>query len=335
MASSSDQVSNPPVTTSTITSLTVAVSASSPTDAVPVAPSDAMPPPPAPVAPSDAPAPPSDEAPPSSSGVKRGRGKIRMRKMEKETNRLVTFSKRKSGLFKKANELCTLCGVECALVVFSPAEKVFSFGIPSVNDVMDRYLSGNPPNPDPSQPPQPAPVQVPQNTEDGQNQGQADTLIKKLSDELSNLTDALEASRQNGLTLDKMREERKAAHWVAIPVSDMGGRQLDALKKGLSDLKGIVCSIAEQLFQASASMSSVPAPFSFQGAGPPPSGGFPGGPSNYEPDEAGPSGGFPGGPSNYGPDEAGPSGGFPGGPSDYGPNEAGPSGGASGGGFGF
>uniref|UniRef100_A0A7N0UND9 MADS-box domain-containing protein n=1 Tax=Kalanchoe fedtschenkoi TaxID=63787 RepID=A0A7N0UND9_KALFE len=72
--------------------------------------------------------PPSDEAPRNSSGAKKskGRGKIRMRKMEKDTNMLVTFSKRKSGLFKKANELCTLCGAECAMMVFSPADKVSS-----------------------------------------------------------------------------------------------------------------------------------------------------------------------------------------------------------------
>ncbi|AES62808.1 MADS-box transcription factor family protein, putative [Medicago truncatula] len=48
-------------------------------------------------------------------------------------NLQVTFSKRRSGLFKKVSEFCTLCGVDVALVVFSPSEKVFSFGHPNVD----------------------------------------------------------------------------------------------------------------------------------------------------------------------------------------------------------
>lgn len=51
------------------------------------------------------------------------------------------FSKRRSGLFKKANELCILCGVDVALFVFSPSEKIFSFGHPNTDEVIDRYLS--------------------------------------------------------------------------------------------------------------------------------------------------------------------------------------------------
>ncbi|KAJ0010209.1 hypothetical protein Pint_33607 [Pistacia integerrima] len=54
----------------------------------------------------------------------KGRQKVEMVKMPNESNLQVTFSKRRSGLFKKASELCTLCGAEVALVVFSPGKKV-------------------------------------------------------------------------------------------------------------------------------------------------------------------------------------------------------------------
>ncbi|KAJ6852965.1 agamous-like MADS-box protein AGL62 [Iris pallida] len=54
----------------------------------------------------------------------------------------VCFSKRRAGVFKKANELSVLCGAEVALVVFSPAGKPFSFGHPSVDHVASVYLSG-------------------------------------------------------------------------------------------------------------------------------------------------------------------------------------------------
>ncbi|CAI0385665.1 unnamed protein product [Linum tenue] len=67
-----------------------------------------------------------------------------MVKMVKDSNRQVTFSKRRSGLFKKASELCTLCGVEIAIIVFSPGHKVFSFGHPSIQALLDRFLARNP-----------------------------------------------------------------------------------------------------------------------------------------------------------------------------------------------
>ncbi|CAJ2630580.1 unnamed protein product [Trifolium pratense] len=71
----------------------------------------------------------------------KGRQKIEMKKMGNESNLQVTFSKRRSGLFKKASEFCTLCGVDVALVIFSPSEKVFSFGHPDIDMVINRYIS--------------------------------------------------------------------------------------------------------------------------------------------------------------------------------------------------
>lgn len=71
-----------------------------------------------------------------------------MAKMENESNLQVTFSKRRSGLFKKASELNTLCGADIAVIVFSPGGKVYSFGHPSVELVLNRFLNINqqPPN---------------------------------------------------------------------------------------------------------------------------------------------------------------------------------------------
>lgn len=65
--------------------------------------------------------------------------------MSKESNLQVTFSKRRSGLFKKASELSTLCGAEIAIIVFSPGNRVFSFGHPGVETIIDRYFTRNPP----------------------------------------------------------------------------------------------------------------------------------------------------------------------------------------------
>ena len=77
----------------------------------------------------------------------KGRQKIVMAKMSKESNLRVTFSKRRSGLFKKASELSTLCGVEIAIVVFSPRKRVFSFGHPNVEQIFDKFLDAQNPSP--------------------------------------------------------------------------------------------------------------------------------------------------------------------------------------------
>ncbi|KAI4974768.1 hypothetical protein ZWY2020_048375 [Hordeum vulgare] len=58
---------------------------------------------------------------------KRKRGRVELRRIEDRTSRQVRFSKRRSGLFKKAFELSVLCDVEVALVVFSPAGRLYEF----------------------------------------------------------------------------------------------------------------------------------------------------------------------------------------------------------------
>ncbi|MFS7972053.1 putative transcription factor MADS-type1 family [Helianthus anomalus] len=53
------------------------------------------------------------------------RQKTQIRKIENLAARQVTFSKRRRGLFKKAQELSTLCDVDVALIVFSATGKLF------------------------------------------------------------------------------------------------------------------------------------------------------------------------------------------------------------------
>ncbi|KAL2342565.1 hypothetical protein Fmac_003850 [Flemingia macrophylla] len=69
-----------------------------------------------------------------------GRRKIEIVKVMDPNTRQVTFSKRRTGLFKKANELSILCGAEIAIIVFSPGNKPYSFGHPSVDVVAAKFL---------------------------------------------------------------------------------------------------------------------------------------------------------------------------------------------------
>ncbi|KAL8140361.1 hypothetical protein V2J09_006382 [Rumex salicifolius] len=70
-----------------------------------------------------------------------GRKKVQMKKIADKNSRYVTFSKRRSGLFKKAAEIATLCAAQIAIIVFSPTGKPFSFGQPSAEAVTDRFLN--------------------------------------------------------------------------------------------------------------------------------------------------------------------------------------------------
>ncbi|KAK8933465.1 Agamous-like MADS-box protein AGL61 [Platanthera zijinensis] len=70
----------------------------------------------------------------------KGRKKIEIKPILNAGSRKVCFSKRRQGLFTKANELCILCGTEVVILFFSPAGKPFSYGHPSMENVVDRFL---------------------------------------------------------------------------------------------------------------------------------------------------------------------------------------------------
>uniref|UniRef100_A0A804UIK3 Uncharacterized protein n=1 Tax=Zea mays TaxID=4577 RepID=A0A804UIK3_MAIZE len=62
-----------------------------------------------------------------------------IRRIESAAARQVTFSKRRRGLFKKAEELAVLCDADVALVVFSATGRLSQFASSSVNDIVDKY----------------------------------------------------------------------------------------------------------------------------------------------------------------------------------------------------
>lgn len=69
-----------------------------------------------------------------------GRRKIPIRKISDKQALQVTFSKRRKGLFKKASEISVLCGAQVGSIVFSPGGKPYTFGSPSLDHVIDRFL---------------------------------------------------------------------------------------------------------------------------------------------------------------------------------------------------
>ncbi|XP_017225100.2 agamous-like MADS-box protein AGL62 [Daucus carota subsp. sativus] len=164
----------------------------------------------------------------------KGRQKIVMAKMSKESSLRVTFSKRRSGLFKKASELSTLCGVEIAMVVFSPGKRVFSFGHPNVEQIFDKFLDAQ--NPGPTNSTSLQLVQALRSARAG-----------LLNTQLSELLNHLEEQKQQGEELIKLRKQGQKMFWWEAPVDDLGFEQLDMLKRGMEDQKRNIATQAQKL----------------------------------------------------------------------------------------
>ncbi|KAG4911768.1 hypothetical protein JHK82_052368 [Glycine max] len=56
-----------------------------------------------------------------------GRGRVQLKQIENKISRQVTFSKRRTGLRKKANEISVLCDAQVALIVFNAKGKLFEY----------------------------------------------------------------------------------------------------------------------------------------------------------------------------------------------------------------
>ncbi|AES67005.1 putative transcription factor MADS-type1 family [Medicago truncatula] len=179
------------------------------------------------------------------SGAKktRGRQKIEMKKMSNESNLQVTFSKRRSGLFKKASELCTLCGAYIALIIFSPSEKVFSFGYPNVETVIDRYLSLIPPQND----------GIMEFMEDFRR-----AKVRELNGILTRMNDAIDIDKNRENELNQQRKMNGGQFWWTRPIDEMNMVQLDLLKKALEDLQKLVRQHADRVEMQGTSTQALP-----------------------------------------------------------------------------
>lgn len=66
---------------------------------------------------------------------------MELKRIENKISRQVTFSKRRSGLLKKAHEISVLCDAEVALIVFSTKGKLFEYAsdFSSMEGILERY----------------------------------------------------------------------------------------------------------------------------------------------------------------------------------------------------
>ncbi|KDP37947.1 hypothetical protein JCGZ_04590 [Jatropha curcas] len=150
-----------------------------------------------------------------------GRKKIEMKMVKDDNSRQVTFSKRRTGLFKKANELAILCAAQIAIIVFSPGGKPFSFGNTSVESVAERFL----------------------NQDKNKNSkvstfGRKEVRLEKLSNKLSELQKQLLFEKKKEDLLKKTIKANGIADIKAF--NDMSIGELLQMKKALELLHKIV-----------------------------------------------------------------------------------------------
>nr|XP_016475573.1 PREDICTED: agamous-like MADS-box protein AGL62 [Nicotiana tabacum] len=162
--------------------------------------------------------------------MSKGRQKIEMTKMSKESNLLVTFSKRRSGLFKKTSELCTLCDVEIAIIIFSPGHKVFSFGHPNVESIIDCFLTRN----------------IPSSTTANSSsttcqlvEAHRNANVRELNKQLLEILNQLEFEKKREVEIVKINKAKIGKNWWERTVNELGHAELEQLKLGMEELKGL------------------------------------------------------------------------------------------------
>ncbi|KAK2965596.1 hypothetical protein RJ640_008437 [Escallonia rubra] len=169
---------------------------------------------------------------------RRGRQKIEIKKVEKPSQLHVTFSKRRAGLFRKAGEISALCGGEMAVLVRSPANKVYAFGHPSAESILDRYAASRPP-------------------------GQPDAHANASVDDQPGKAKYLEAKAK--LEAEEAREKRIKevmggaggnGLWWEAPIDKLGLDELEKYTAALEALQKNLLTRADELAMASASPSS-------------------------------------------------------------------------------
>ncbi|XP_066360800.1 agamous-like MADS-box protein AGL29 [Miscanthus floridulus] len=173
-----------------------------------------------------------------------GRQKIEIRRIESDEARQVCFSKRRAGLFKKASELSILCGADVAAVVFSPAGKAFSFGHPSVESVVERFLASS----------SPSPAGAGAGAGHSSAGGGEDRAVSELNRQHGELRAQLDAEKTRQERADEaIRKEREARSpamaWIDADLGAMGHDDLVAFWAALAGVQAAVAASADQLLR--------------------------------------------------------------------------------------
>ncbi|PHU19030.1 hypothetical protein BC332_10181 [Capsicum chinense] len=164
-----------------------------------------------------------------------GRRKIPLVKIEKDAYRYSTFSKRCSGLYKKASELVRENDVDLGIVLTSPTDKTYAFVHPTSTAVIDRFMNLKTDFGDQI---------VAENSRNKVNQ---------LNDRLNELDKRGKIAKERLLALNEMNKNREKNRWEFIDQLNA-----DEIMKFQAWLDVGEVMLKDQLPEASSSLQSPP-----------------------------------------------------------------------------
>ncbi|XP_010549548.1 PREDICTED: agamous-like MADS-box protein AGL62 [Tarenaya hassleriana] len=151
-----------------------------------------------------------------------------MKKIENVEDKLSTFSKRRSGIYKKSNDLIVTCDAEIGFLMFTEADTPFSFGHPSIETVSDKLRNPLPPHT--------------KNASSSLADAREKERIDRMNEEYENLLDELEGERERRKALEKLSEEKKIEEcWFKAPVEKLNGDEIQLMHDTFLEFHEALC----------------------------------------------------------------------------------------------
>ncbi|XP_052193937.1 agamous-like MADS-box protein AGL61 [Diospyros lotus] len=168
--------------------------------------------------------------------AKDGRKKLPMVKIENDNHLRSCFSKRRYDIFSKATDLTVMCGTKLVVIVFSPGKRVFAFGHPSADAVVDEFLAQN---------------GEPNTYQRGKEiEGAPKSGLTELCSRLSHVEEKLARARYRGRALDARLMAFRGENWWGAPIEGMNLEQLEQLMVAMEELKIKVGDQTQEMQQA-------------------------------------------------------------------------------------
>ncbi|KAL4560929.1 hypothetical protein LXL04_033085 [Taraxacum kok-saghyz] len=163
----------------------------------------------------------------------KGKQKIKIKKIEDPNPRQVTFSKRRTGLFKKAAEICVLTGAQIAILVSSPSGRVYAFRHPNSDVLFDRYLNNDNKVATATNHTEPETASTENN--------QPPLPINEFNQHYVEVSRQVEAEKKRRETIPA------SSGWYNEPVNGLNAEELQAYLCSLGELKNKVLTRADEL----------------------------------------------------------------------------------------
>ncbi|XP_071704214.1 MADS-box protein defh21 [Rutidosis leptorrhynchoides] len=151
-----------------------------------------------------------------------GRGKIEVKRIENNTSRQVTFSKRRTGLLKKTHELSVLCDAQVGLIIFSSKGKLYEYTTQplSMAQIIDRYLRATG-------------SRIPEHS----NQDHMNSELSRMKKETLNLQLSLQRYKGDDLNSAQLEELNQLEQQLEFSVQKVRARKFQLLQQQVDNLQ--------------------------------------------------------------------------------------------------